>query len=116
MKSITDLKKYLYENPIKSVVIMINMLGGLLYLFYFIHIDFMPTLHIQDMIHLVFAMAFMGLLIVIFLIMLLIAPALMWKYILEKALSNIIEASIKKEEKRNFNKKEHIIRNGARLV
>ena len=110
MKNIKYFKNYLYDNPIKSIFIMINVLGGLLFLFYFMHIGFMPTLHIQDMMHLVFTMAFMGLLMILLLVMLLVAPALMWKYFVEKSLSEIIEISTKKIDKNEPTKEESTIR------
>jgi len=98
MFSTKALKKYFSENPLLSIVSVINLLGGMLFLFYFIHIDFMPTLHIQDMIHLIFSMAFLGLFMVMFLALLLVVPAFAWQSF-ESPIKEIIVKGKEKSKK-----------------
>jgi len=75
------IKIYQEESPIKSILIMIYTIGALLFLFYFIHIDFIPTLNIADISYLLIVMALLGLFFLLFFSAIFVAPAILWEKI-----------------------------------
>lgn len=87
--------EYIKGNPFTTVGNVSLLMGGILFLIYFFHINYMPTLDISNSIHLLFAMSLMGFFLMSILVLVVILPSLLRIELPEK------KAEVKKQKEEN---------------
>lgn len=70
-------KKYVVENLIKSTSVAILFLGGLMLLVFFLHIGYMPDVNLESIASVLYAVAFLGLFIVVCAMFMMVFPGLL---------------------------------------
>lgn len=77
------LLNYIKVNPIKSISAIILGIGGALLLFFFLHIGYMPDINFESIASILYAIAILGILLVVYCLFILVLPGLVLSYFKE---------------------------------
>ncbi|PIT54157.1 hypothetical protein BHC44_04805 [Snodgrassella alvi] len=84
------LLNYIKVNPIKSISAIILGIGGALLLFFFLHIGYMPDINFESVASILYAIAILGILHILYCLFIFVLPGLILSYFKEniKVISN----------------------------
>ncbi len=77
-----DFYTYFKSNMISSILALVNLIGVVFFLIYFIHIDYLPDLDFSGVMYLIVAISFLGLIYLIYFSLALFLPRMMWQAML----------------------------------